>query len=168
MALQGLERHGVFVALVTLLISFMILMNEISMIKYIYVFHDDEGLSIQFILQHCGIFAMGLLTALSATLLIWGIVKKYSKLIVPWLTLAILSAVVFACCNIYDIIYRNHQWDDIMFVVVMIGIPIIIIHPMYVMYAEIRKETIEAAEYDGEYQSNENNNFGDYFVRTIY
>lgn len=114
--------------------------------------------------------------------------QKYSKLIVPWLTLAILSAVVFACCNIYDVIYRNHQWDDIMFVVVMIGlywnciskfilkqffffhtgIPIIIIHPMYVMYADIRKETMEAAEYDGEYQSNEKNNFGDYFVRTIY
>ncbi|XP_061400843.1 uncharacterized protein LOC133336578 [Musca vetustissima] len=164
MSLKGLEKHGIFVAAVTILISFMILMNEISMIKYIFMFHDDHGLSIQFILQHTGIFTFGLLTAISATLLIWGIVKKYPKLIVPWLTLATLSAIVFTCCNIYDIVYRNHQWDDILFVLIIVGMQIILIYPIYILAADIRIENLEAKEYS---ESNEKNNFGDYFIRSM-
>ncbi|XP_073847652.1 uncharacterized protein [Musca autumnalis] len=169
MALKGLEKHGIFVALVTILISFMVLMNEISMVKYIFMAYDDYDLSIQYILQHAGLFAFGSLTALSATFLIWGIVKKYPKLIVPWLTLSTLSSLVFTCCNLYDIVYRNHQWDDILVFIIMIGIQIIIIYPIYVLCVDIRMENIESkGSEESVYPSNDKHIFGDYFVRTIF
>ncbi|XP_075165356.1 uncharacterized protein LOC142237814 [Haematobia irritans] len=143
---MGLAKHGILVAVVTILMSFMILRMEWATVRYILLSNDHHDASIEFIVNHIGLFVIALLAKFTAVLMIWGIVKNYHRLLIPWLIVYGLTVVLCTISIWYDVVTTTFQFDNILFGVILLGIQIIIVYPVFLLYANIRFESQDIPE----------------------
>ncbi|XP_013116596.1 uncharacterized protein LOC106093970 [Stomoxys calcitrans] len=167
MSLVNLAHHGILVAVVTILMSFVVLQREIATLRYIFVIRNSYDFGLQYILTHVGLFALAVLATLTAALMIWGIVKKYHKLFVPWLILYGVAALLFSFKIWYDICTKYESFEDILLGIIIMGIQIIVFHPIYILFADIRFESqIIPDEMEAMYRPHKYHSYDDFLRKT--